>query len=122
MAYTPTNWKNGDVVTSAKLNKLEQGVTDAGGVLVCHEDETTGALDHTFKEIADAGFVVLSMVLHKNDVARTNVYTLAYLEDQAGKYTVVFSDDGDNLSYTASAENEYPVYDSDDSDDSPNVQ
>lgn len=26
MAYTPTEWKRGDVVTSAKLNKLEEGV------------------------------------------------------------------------------------------------
>ncbi len=31
MSYEPTNWKTGDVVTSAKLNKLEQGVADAGG-------------------------------------------------------------------------------------------
>lgn len=118
MAYTPTNWKNGDVVTSAKLNKLEQGVADAGGVLVCHEDETTRALDHTFKEIADAVFVVLYM----NDETSTNVYTLIYLEDQAGTYRVAFFGDGVNLSYTASAENEYPVYDSDDSDDGPNAE
>lgn len=26
MAYTPTNWKNGDVITADRLNKLEQGV------------------------------------------------------------------------------------------------
>ena len=31
MSYTPTEWKSGDVVTSAKLNKLEQGVADATG-------------------------------------------------------------------------------------------
>lgn len=30
MAYTPTEWASGDIVTSAKLNKLEQGVADAG--------------------------------------------------------------------------------------------
>ena len=30
MAYTPTNWSNGDVITAAKLNKLESGVTSAG--------------------------------------------------------------------------------------------
>lgn len=29
MAYTPTNWSAGDVITSQKLNKLEQGVVDA---------------------------------------------------------------------------------------------
>lgn len=26
MAYTPTTWSNGDVITAEKLNKLEQGV------------------------------------------------------------------------------------------------
>ena len=106
MAYTPTNWKNGDVVTSAKLNKLEQGVADAGGVLVCHEDDATGALDHTFKEIADAGFAVL----YANGPKGTFVSTLTYLKDQAGTYGVTFSGDGESMSYTASAENEYPVF------------
>lgn len=31
MSYEPTVWQTGDVVTSQKLNKLEQGVADAGG-------------------------------------------------------------------------------------------
>lgn len=26
MAYTPTTWRNGDLITAEKLNKLEQGV------------------------------------------------------------------------------------------------
>lgn len=26
MAYTPTTWSDGDVITAEKLNKLEQGV------------------------------------------------------------------------------------------------
>ena len=28
MSYTPTTWKTGDIVSSEKLNKLEQGVAD----------------------------------------------------------------------------------------------
>ena len=28
MAYTPTTWNNGDLITAEKLNKLEQGVKD----------------------------------------------------------------------------------------------
>lgn len=31
MAYTPTTWATGDTVTATKLNKLEQGVANAGG-------------------------------------------------------------------------------------------
>lgn len=30
MAYEPTVWKNGDVITAEKLNKLENGVGDSG--------------------------------------------------------------------------------------------
>ena len=30
MAYTPTTWATGDTVTATKMNKLEQGVANAG--------------------------------------------------------------------------------------------
>lgn len=30
MAYSPTNWNTGDTITATKLNKLEQGVVNAG--------------------------------------------------------------------------------------------
>ena len=26
MAYTPTNWQDGDIITADKLNHLEQGI------------------------------------------------------------------------------------------------
>ena len=31
MAYTPTTWTDGDVITAEKMNKLEQGVKDNVG-------------------------------------------------------------------------------------------
>jgi len=31
MSYEPTNWKSGDTITSAKLNKIEQGIASGGG-------------------------------------------------------------------------------------------
>ena len=34
MAYEPTVWQAGDTITSARLNKLEQGVADGGGAFV----------------------------------------------------------------------------------------
>jgi len=34
MAYEPTTWKAGDTVTSAKLNKLEQGVAANGAWII----------------------------------------------------------------------------------------
>lgn len=29
--YTPTNWQNGDVITADKLNNIEQGIVNAAG-------------------------------------------------------------------------------------------
>lgn len=60
MSYEPTQWKDGDLVTSAKLNKLEQGVAGAGGgsVLVVNitidYDSNIGRLDKTAGEIYEA--------------------------------------------------------------------
>jgi len=31
MSYTPTTWTNGDTITAAKLNKMEQGIAEGGG-------------------------------------------------------------------------------------------
>ena len=39
MSYEPTQWKDGDLVTSAKLNKIEQGIAAGGGVLIVHVDK-----------------------------------------------------------------------------------
>lgn len=58
MAYEPTNWKSGDVVTSAKLNKMEQGIAGAGPLKIGYTsydlEENLGTLDHTWQEIHDA--------------------------------------------------------------------
>ncbi len=51
MPYEPTNWKSGDVVTSAKLNKLEAGVVNAGSVMVINYNGDTFP---TFEEILTA--------------------------------------------------------------------
>ena len=31
MSYTPTTWTTGDTITATKLNKIEQGIANAGG-------------------------------------------------------------------------------------------
>lgn len=38
MSYEPTNWQAGDIVTSAKLNKLEQGLANLN-ILVVHSEQ-----------------------------------------------------------------------------------
>lgn len=57
MSYTPTIWKAGDLVTSAKLNKLEQGVANGINLEVINMEAnmTQGSysLDKTAGEIID---------------------------------------------------------------------
>lgn len=63
MSYTPTNWKTGDIVTSEKLNKLENGVADAGGsgwlVVGVTDDGTASICNKTAGEILSASPFVL---------------------------------------------------------------
>lgn len=93
MSYEPTNWKDGDLVTSAKLNKLEQGVASAGGsggggILVVHQDGSY-VLDKTWQEINDADFCVL-----KGDLTQIGhdwmIATAAWYD--GGGYKVTFND------------------------------
>ena len=55
MAYTPTDWQTGDVVTADKLNKLEIGVARGNGIISgttnSETDETT--INETFDELTD---------------------------------------------------------------------
>ena len=52
MSYTPTEWKTGDVVTSAKLNKLEQGVAAAGATVL------TASFDYEYQDDALSGVTI----------------------------------------------------------------
>lgn len=83
MAYTPTVWQTGDVITAEKLNKAEQGIEAASAqslkVMITTEG-TTSTMDKTFKEIADvldAGGSVLFMEVGEYggyDIYRTDNY------------------------------------------------
>ena len=58
MTYTPNTWATGDTITAEKLNNMEQGIANAGNVLIVNADND-GILDKTWQEISDAGFSVL---------------------------------------------------------------
>lgn len=60
MSYTPTEWECGDTITAAKMNKIEQGIADAGGAEPFFVNETVDdnygnyVLDKTAQEITNA--------------------------------------------------------------------
>lgn len=107
MAYTKNTWTDGDIVTSEKLNHMEDGIANAGGIMVIND--TDGTLDKTWQEIHDA------MAQGKLCVIRRDVETLAsgieayivilvYLSGE--EYKVKMSND--ERTYTASSATGYP--------------
>ena len=52
MSYTPTNWSTGDTITATAMNKIENGIANAGGVLIVHSVDNV--LDKTVQEIYNA--------------------------------------------------------------------
>ncbi len=56
MAYTPTVWATGDIITAEKLNKAEQGIADASEYVVpmTYDGETfTYTLGTSFNELKE---------------------------------------------------------------------
>ena len=99
MSYTPNTWKSGDVVTSAKLNNMEQGIANAGAMIVHNDDDT---LDKTWQEIHDAAPLVW-LFINGNYVQMTSI-------DIEGFYVGFYDASGATAyDYEASSADGYPV-------------
>ena len=114
MSYEPTNWKAGDTVTSAKLNKLEQGVARAE-VLFVNADPETDTLDRTWQEIYDAGFAVVGqqLALEKNLAFIYHVYRDLPIQRYVVKAAIITDDSGtigwDELQFATDSADGYPI-------------
>ena len=107
MSYTPTNWATGDVITAAKLNKLEQGVASAGGVLIA--TDTNGTLDKTWQELYDAPFAVIKM----NEDGEMYTFPVFGLYEDSGEYVVTATGGtGQVIGYSSSSASGFPTHDS----------
>ena len=87
MSYEPTNWKAGDTITSAKLNKIEQGVANGIWIIpvIIEYDENEnhyvaqlGNGNITFQVLEDAmrngTLVILSEQEEDNDYIEISNY------------------------------------------------
>ena len=56
MSYSPTTWSTGDMITASAMNKIENGIANAGGALICTSSYEDGnlVLNKTVQEIYDA--------------------------------------------------------------------
>ena len=75
MSYTPTVWNAGDVVTAEKLNKLEQGVAEGGGGGDYPTFTTDGQKINCDKTFDEC------YALCENGIVPRNWYCVAELED-----------------------------------------
>lgn len=108
MSYTKQTWVNGEVITDTKLNHMEDGIANAGGIMLVTEtnEDDTSTLGNTYKEIKDA----------------IDAGKVAYISNSGGGfsgYTLINDIGGGNGDYqvatashtwTTDNENGYPSY------------
>ena len=126
MSYEPTNWKSGDTITSAKLNKLENGLAEAsggggGGVLIVgvEMDETTMTLDKTWREIHDAPLAIVAINTTEGEMTYKANGFIGGVQGDVGIFSVYTFMAGisastvsfDPLIFSTTTENGYPVAD-----------
>ena len=114
MSYEPTNWKSGDVVTSAKLNKMEQGIASAGGPVITTTDDDTGAIGLTWQEVynaMDAGNLVLIKGEGDENGISFNIVTsaLGNPSEPTGGY-MLFINNAEAADLACDSANGYPVW------------
>lgn len=105
MAYEPTIWKKGDIISSTKLNKLENGVAN-NGILVVNITGTSQqtVLDKTWQEIHDATLAIVKDV--EGGQVRTYFVYDTYSVD--GTYYVSFTSYNTTETYNSSSPTGYP--------------
>lgn len=116
MSYEPTVWKDGDLVTSAKLNKLEQGV--ANSILIVHaeiESDVPTRLDKTWQEIYDAPISIILADYSYNEhpeFMKFFVYS-SYEDIEEGSYKIeaatFTSTTVETITFVAQSPNDYLV-------------
>lgn len=126
MAYEPTNWKTGDVVTSAKLNKMEQGIAESGTFIANYVYGDSTTLDKTMGEIREAINSGMNVVVTSDDsfddpqygyTSISRYQIMSYKEtvptgsesEDVSTYEIEFNSGGSVRVFAASALNEYPT-------------
>ena len=116
MSYEPTNWQEGDLITSERLNKMEQGIASGeGGIFLIPAEYDSSTSNTTMQKTAGEIFEAASsgklcvVALHtSHDETQGFMYAIIDSMDREGTlYTFGFRD---TVSYANSAD-EYPSTD-----------
>ena len=114
MAYEKQTWTTGEVITQEKLNHMEDGIAEGGGVVVVNvtttasEGGTVTTLDKTWQEIYDAlnAGVVLQFV-EGGDGFYYN-YPLDHISSDGNRFSVALTSSWGAWSFYASSPTGYP--------------
>jgi len=114
MAYTKNTWQTGDIVTSAKLNNMEEGIANAyplyvDATFVTGEYDMTGTLNKTWQEIYDAysaGRLIIVNEHGENMSTKVEMATAAHVEVGDEPYHVYTSE----YTYSSATASGYPQY------------
>lgn len=113
MSYTPNTWQTGDTITAAKLNKMEQGIANAGGggggVLAIADNN--GTLNKTWQEITDAlKSGTLPVIYYETPDGGGSIEQVVITTVEAGAYKVFLISDTTTPALSAASANGYPTW------------
>ena len=114
MSYTPTTWAAGDTVTSAKLNKIEQGIVTASnnsGVFVVEMDGKTSTLEATAGEIYQAFKDGKIIYIHLSSSSMDAYFGIGSMHVEESGFMFFAMSAQTTIAFTANSENDYPVLD-----------
>ena len=100
MTYEKTEWQNGDIITAEKLNNMEDGIANAG-VLVVRLSISTNTLNKTWQEIYDAPFCIISTVT----TTHKEIATVIAVGREGSAYVVLAG----NKTFVADSADGYPT-------------
>lgn len=111
MAYNKNTWKSGDVVTSAKLNNIENGIAGVDGMnVVLQIDDETMQLPIKAGELyslCEAGALVRYMYI---DDAECGSNVLVAANHASGYYEFSFGYGNSIVTLTAATADDYPAF------------
>lgn len=112
MSYEKQTWAKGDIVTSTKLNHMEDGIAGGGGesgILYTAANVTAEAvtLTNTWKEINDADYAIFV----SNEEGRKDYGLLLLSQDTGESFEVTFLQGSamTAVTFTTDNENGYPA-------------
>lgn len=112
MSYTPTLWTTGDVITATKLNKIEEGIANAGGMVIQItrlQDDSGNICNKTWLEIYNAlrTVPVTAVIIEADgDYDQLTPSFIDSVYNYEDEYVVIIAE----IEYTTSSADGYPQH------------